>query len=111
MRLQAGYYVATGISPLVSRRAFEAVTGRKQDWWLVQMVGLLAATNGIAIWIGSTKSQPSRETVALAQLSAVSFGVIDVVYALRRRISPVYLLDALFEAAVFLAIYRSCHPE
>jgi hypothetical protein len=31
--------------------------------------------------------------------SAASFAAIDVIYTLRRRISPVYLVDALLELA------------
>ena len=38
---QGGYYVATGVLPFVSRRAFEALTGPKREWWLVQTVGAL----------------------------------------------------------------------
>ena len=37
--IQAAYYTLTGIWPIVHRRSFEAVTGRKTDYWLVQMVG------------------------------------------------------------------------
>jgi hypothetical protein len=29
---QGGYYVATGVLPFVSRRAFEALTGPKREW-------------------------------------------------------------------------------
>src|SRR4051794_34537304 len=38
---QSVYYVVTGLAPFVSRRAFEAVTGPKREWWLVQTVGAL----------------------------------------------------------------------
>ncbi|MGH7661110.1 MAG: hypothetical protein ACRENA_09390 [Vulcanimicrobiaceae bacterium] len=48
LKLQAGYYIATGIWPLLSMRSFEAITGPKTDRWLVRMVGLLAATIGNA---------------------------------------------------------------
>lgn len=41
-----GYYVATGVAPFVSRRAFEAVTGPKREWWLVQTVGALVTAAG-----------------------------------------------------------------
>ena len=100
LRLQAAYYIATGAAPLLSRRAFEAVTGPKTDWWLVQMVGLLAVTAGVVLAIGASADEPSRETIALSGLAAASFGAIDVIYALKRRISPIYLADALAEAAL-----------
>lgn len=53
LQLQGAYYIATGMWPLMSRRAFEAVTGPKTDWWLVQMVGLLAVSIGTTIAIGA----------------------------------------------------------
>lgn len=104
IRFQAAYYMVTGALPLISRRAFEALTGRKTDWWLVQMVGLLALTNGIALTAGARNGKASRETVTLSLLSAVSFAAIDTVYALKGRISPIYLADALLEAALIAAV-------
>lgn len=62
LRFQAAYYIVTGAIPLLSRRAFESLTGRKHDWWLVQMVALLAVSNGIAVGVGSRAEKPSRET-------------------------------------------------
>lgn len=100
----AGYYIATGLWPLLHRRSFEAVTGRKTDFWLVQMVGLLAASNGTAIAIALRKRKIRESTMALAMLSAASFTAIDVVHVLRRRISPIYLGDAIVEVVLMAAI-------
>ena len=36
LALQGAYYAATGVAPFVSRRAFEAVTGPKLEWWLAR---------------------------------------------------------------------------
>lgn len=100
LQFQAGYYILTGLWPLASRRAFEAVTGRKTDWWLVQMVGLLAAAIGVTIAAG-TRDDPVPESVrTLAVLSALSFAGIDVVHSLRKRISKIYLADAAVELAL-----------
>ena len=110
LRVQAAYYLATGLWPLLSRRSFEAVTGKKVDWWLVQMVGLLAATIGASIAVSlkktsSTASEPSGDgTLVLATLGAASFAAIDVTQALRRRISPVYLADAAIELALIAVL-------
>jgi hypothetical protein len=46
---QGAYYVATGVAPFVSRRAFEVVTGPKLEWWLVQTVGALVTAAGGAL--------------------------------------------------------------
>lgn len=104
LRFQAPYYIATGAWPLISRRSFEAVTGPKTDWWLVQMVGLLAMTSGIAIAMGTFDERPARGTLALSLLSAFSFAAIDAVYALKGTISRVYLADAAVEAAIIAAL-------
>lgn len=106
VRLQSAYYILTGVFPLVSRRGFEAVTGSKTDWWLVQMVGLLAVANGLALAAGSNDRKLSAETLALSVLSAASFAAIDLVYALKRRISPIYLADAAVEALLIYGVTR-----
>lgn len=106
LRFQAAYYLVTGIWPLVSRRAFEAATGPKTDWWLVQMVGLLAAAVGTALAAGSREERVPPSIRTLAVLSALSFAGIDVVHAARRRISPIYLADAAVELALVALLAR-----
>jgi hypothetical protein len=88
------YYVVTGVAPFVSRRAFEAVTGPKAEWWLVQTVGGLATAIGAALVTAAVRRSASPESLALAAGSAVTFAAIDVVYVLRGRIAPTYLVDA-----------------
>jgi hypothetical protein len=111
LRFQAIYYIVTGAWPLLSRRAFEAVTGPKRDWWLVQMVGLLALTNGIAIGVGLQQEHLSRETIALSVLSAVSFATIDTVYAAKGSISKIYLCDAVVEAILIALVERAANDD
>lgn len=106
LQIQAAYYIATGLWPLLSRRAFEAVTGPKTDWWLVQMVGLLAVTIGTTIAIGAREERPSIAIRTLGTLSALSFAGIDIVHAARGRISKVYFGDAVAELALISAIVR-----
>ena len=104
LRAMAAYYLATGLWPVADMRSFEAVTGPKVDRWLVKMVGLLAAANGLALAAGATGRTPSRETCTLAVSSALAFATIDVVYVARGRIRPVYLGDAALEIALAAAI-------
>lgn len=86
-------------------RSFEAVTGPKVDKWLVQMVGLLAATIGLTLLVGArTKDRVGNEILTLAVTSALSFAGIDVVHAARRRISSIYLGDAICEAGLIAAL-------
>ena len=102
LALQGAYYILSGAFPLVSRRGFEAVTGKKEDWWLVQMVALLAITSGAGILFGLEENaeEINFSTVALSTMAAISFTAIDVAYAFKRKISPVYLLDAVAEIAI-----------
>ena len=98
---QGAYYLASGLWPLVSMRTFELVTGPKVDRWLVRMVGLLAATIGGVLTLRAVRRRPMEQPdPVLATVSALSFAAVDVVYALRGRISPVYLGDAAVELAL-----------
>ena len=106
LHVQAAYYIATGVWPLMSRRAFERVTGPKADWWLVQMVGLLAVSAGATLAVGARDERPSAATRTLGVLCALSFAGIDTVHALRGRISKIYLADALVELVLAAAILR-----
>ena len=103
--IQAAYYVTSGLWPIFSMRTFEAVTGPKFDRWLVKMVGLLAATNGATIGLAvARKRQDEAETIALSVMSALAFTTIDVVYAAKGRISPIYVADAVVELALIVAV-------
>ena len=104
LRGQAIFYVVTGLWPLVSLATFEAVTGPKVDDWLVHMVGLLAATIGVTLWVAARERRPPGAAILLAVLSAASFAAIDLRYALAGRISRIYLLDAAAEVALILAL-------
>jgi tetrahydromethanopterin S-methyltransferase subunit C len=99
---QGSLYVTTGIWPLVSMRTFEAVTGPKADRWLVRTVGLLVTVLG-AVLLRDAATGMREPDAALATGAALSLATVDVVYASRRRISRVYLLDALAEGILAIA--------
>jgi hypothetical protein len=91
---QGAYYLATGVWPLVSPKTFQAVTGPKRELWLVKTVGTLAAViGGVLTYAGTRKRRPS-EMALLAMGTAAAFATIDIVYVAKRRIAPVYLVDA-----------------
>jgi len=104
LRIQGAYYVATGLWPLLSMRCFERVTGPKIDKWLVQMVGLLAAAIGTALLVAANDDDGNGAAIVLSIGSAVSFASIDVIHSVRRRISRVYLGDAICEACILAAL-------
>jgi hypothetical protein len=101
---QSAYYLVTGLLPFVSRRAFEAVTGPKREWWLVQTTGALVAVIGAALASATARDRVTPELLALATGSAAALGTIDVVYVARRRIAPTYLLDAAVQVALVVAV-------
>jgi hypothetical protein len=100
----AGYYVATGVWPIVHRKSFERVTGRKRDFWLVRVLGGLVALIGVTLGIAVVRGRRSPEIQAAAAGSAVLFGIADI-WAGRNQ-SRVYFADlvpeALFTPAWFL---------
>ena len=97
---QSVYYLLTGVWPLLHRRSFERVTGPKVDFWLVEAVGVTVAAIGLGLAraVGGGGPVP-RELRSVAVAAAAGLGALETVYVARRRISPVYLLDAAIEAA------------
>jgi hypothetical protein len=94
---QGAYYVATGLLPFASRRAFEALTGPKREWWLVQTEGALVTVVGGAALSAGARRAATPELVAVAAGSAATLAAIDVVYVAKGRIPPIYLADAAVE--------------
>ena len=96
---QSTYYVVTGAAPFISRRLFETVTGPKREWWLVKTTGVLVTTVGAGTLSAVLRGRQTPEIVAMAAGCAGGLAAIDIAYALRGRISPVYLADALLQLA------------
>jgi hypothetical protein len=104
MRLQGVYYIITGLWPVVSIYSFELISGPKTDDWLVKMVGLLAASIGLALLFAARGMRPSVEGYVLGIASALSFIAIDVYYVLNGTLLEVYLLDALLEICIVVML-------
>lgn len=97
---QAIYYALTGVWSLVSIKTFQKVTGPKVDIWLVKTVGTLVLVIGGVLGMAAKKGRVTPEIALLATGSAAGLAAIDVVYATKKRISPIYLLDALAEGGL-----------
>ena len=100
MLAQGGYYVATGVLPFVSRRAFETLTGPKREWWLVETVGAVVAVVGAGIAGAAARDRVTPELKWIALGCAGALAAIDVVYVARRRIAPTYLVDAALQLSL-----------
>jgi len=98
-RLQALYFLVTGLWPCLEIRSFQKVSGPKTDIWLVKTVGVLVSVIGGVIAAAGMRRRITPEIAGLAVGSSAGLAAIDIYYSSRGRISRVYLLDALAEAA------------
>lgn len=93
--IHAAYFVIGGVWSVVGRRSFETISGGKTDYWLVRTVGGLLTAVGAVIGVAGINRRVTPEIRWLAISTSVVLAIIDVVYVSKRRISPVYLLDAV----------------
>lgn len=99
---QGSYFALTGIWPILSMRTFEAVTGPKQDKWLVKTVGALVGVLGGVLTASSARKEPAEDLAQVAIGSAAALAAVDVIYVAKKRISPIYLLDAVAETILIV---------
>ncbi|MFL5785313.1 MAG: hypothetical protein ACJ76H_11920 [Bacteriovoracaceae bacterium] len=103
LTVMGGYYVVTGLWPLLSIVTFQMFTGVKKDTWLVKMVGLLALSIGITLlYSGLLVVTLHPEVIVLCLLSSLSFFLVDIIYAMNKTIPKIYLADALVELLFFI---------
>ena len=101
--IQAAYFFATGVWPLLHIKSFMAVTGPKVDLWLVKCVGVLVGVIGIVLGLATWYDRLTIEIILLAIGSAAGLTAIDVVYVLKRVIDKIYLVDAVAEVVLIVA--------
>ncbi len=97
---QSLYYGVTGVWPLVSRRSFEAVTGPKTDWWLVQTFSLTLLPIAGALALAAARDDVGPEVELLGAGAAGVLAGTDVAIAARRHGHPTYLIDAAASVAI-----------
>src|SRR5688572_19517911 len=100
--VQSIYYMITGIWPLIHLPSFVAVTGPKEDYWLVKMVGLLAASIGIALFMG--RNNILLQTTVLSLTSALAFMSVDIYFSTTNVISNIYLVDAAVQLMLIVTL-------
>jgi hypothetical protein len=103
---QGAYYAVFGAWPLFHLRSFEKVTGPKREEWLTKGVGACWLNVGIhLIQAGLRGGRSRRDVRGLAVRMAMTFAAFDFYYAgLRRRISPVYLVNGFVQVG-FAALW------
>jgi hypothetical protein len=101
------YWVVSGIWPILHIRSFEWVTGPKVDKWLVKAVAGLIVAVGAGLVQGARNDRVTEELETVAIGSALALTAVDIVYVSKRRISPIYLLDAVVHTALAIAWRRT----
>lgn len=95
--IQSVFYTTTGLWPLFDIDSFMLVTGPKVDLWLVRTMGALLALTGLVLGRAAKRKSVPGELVMIAGGQAGVLALVDIVYVLIHRISPVYLADAVVE--------------
>jgi hypothetical protein len=99
--IHGAYLFATGAWPIVSLRTFKKVTGPKPEGWLTKGVGACLANVGAVLLAAGARGKVARELRLLGAGVGLSFAAMDFYYAgVRRRISPVYLLNGAASLAL-----------
>ncbi len=106
---QSAFYVISGVWPILHIGSFQKVTGPKTDLWLVKTAGTLISVIGSVIGLAGYRRRVSPEIGLLAVGCAAGLAAIDVVYVAKKRISPIYLLDALAEGGL-IALWALAWP-
>lgn len=109
--IQGAYFATTGIWPLLNYRSFEKVTGPKRDDWLVKTVGVMIACIGTTLVLSASRNIQNDETGFLALSSALGLIGVDLYFSGTGRISKIYLLDAVIEAAFAAAWFDERRRE
>jgi hypothetical protein len=97
---QGAYWLATGVWPILHIKSFEAITGPKDDKWLVKTAGLLISCIGGFLLYKGLSQKTDDADLALGVSSAAALTAIDVWYTAEGKISPIYLADAVTEVGL-----------
>lgn len=99
---QGIYFLITGLWPLIHMESFLAITGPKEDLWLVETVGVLVIAIGVALLFARPDPFPIP-IVLMAIVSTSGLAAIEVIYVTREVILPVYLADAAIQVIIVIA--------
>ncbi|NJC68578.1 hypothetical protein HC031_02395 [Planosporangium thailandense] len=98
---QGGYYLVTGVWPLLHFRSFTTVAGPKPDRFQTQVAGALFAAAGLALLAGRPLETGTR---VLSGATAAAAMLMDLAYL--PRIRKIFLAEACVEAAFLAAALR-----
>jgi hypothetical protein len=113
--VQGVYYLLTGLWSLFAIESFQAVTGPKQDLWLVRTVGTLVIVMAASLLTAAARRRFEAPVIVLGAGAALAFIAVDVTFVALGSIAPIYLADAAAEVLILvgwlLPFKKSKEPE
>lgn len=98
---QGGYYLLTGLWPLLAIGLFLSVTGApEEELWLVRTVAGLLIVAGLVLLLAGLRQRVTIDIRILGMGFALVLALIDVVHVVNGTIRPVFLVDAVIELAL-----------
>jgi hypothetical protein len=94
---QGAYYFLSGAWPLLAPASFQAVTGPKFDFWLVETVGLILVVAGAVLFLAGRAHRVTREIALLGAALAAVLGSIDIWCVLEPHTTRAYWFDAVVQ--------------
>ena len=102
---QGIYFLLSSLWPIIHFPSFERISGDKTDHWLVYTVALLLASSALVFISAGRSDVPVRKEVILLSVSnSLVLAFIDIYFSLKGIIRKVYLLDAVIEVLIALAV-------
>jgi hypothetical protein len=98
--IQGIYYALVGLWPWLSMDSFLWATGRTEDPWLLQTVGLLMTVIGITLGIAAARREKSWSVCWLALGSIAALVFCDILFVSQGKVSPMHLVDAVIEGGL-----------
>lgn len=98
MLVQAGYYLMTGIWPMVHLRSFEALTGPKPDRFVTEATGLLFAATGTTLAVAARQGSGDRPSRVLSAIVPIMSTFVTLRHRPALRLT--YLADATAQCAL-----------
>ncbi len=98
LMVQGVYTLLTALWGIIDIDSFMAVTGPKNDIWLVKTVSVILVAVAICLICHRFVSGHPLPAILLGLSSSIGLGFIDVYYHAKEVISWVYLMDAVAEA-------------
>ena len=91
--LHAAYLLIGGAWPLVHMPSFEAVTGPKDEHWLVRSVAGILIVISITLFAQLGKGRIEYAAITTAMGASFVLAMVGIITAIAAVISPIYLVD------------------